>query len=231
METKENILTVSKEEMHNPGKKFEPMYIKKKPIYAFFKRVFDVFIAIIGLIVLALPLCIVALIVVITSPGASPIYVQERIGKDGRSFQFYKFRSMIPNADQMLDELLDMNEMEGPAFKIKHDPRITPFGRFMRKTSIDELPQLWNVLKGDMSLVGPRPPLPREVALYTEYQQQRLLVVPGITCYWQIQPSRNSLSFDEWLSLDIKYISERSFWTDIKILLKTVRAVCGLEGE
>lgn len=231
METKENILTVSKEEMHNPGKKFEPMYIKKKPIYAFFKRVFDVFIAIIGLIVLALPLCIVALIVVITSPGASPIYVQERIGKGGRSFQFYKFRSMIPNADQMLDELLDMNEMEGPAFKIKHDPRITPFGRFMRKTSIDELPQLWNVLKGDMSLVGPRPPLPREVALYTEYQQQRLLVVPGITCYWQIQPSRNSLSFDEWLSLDIKYISERSFWTDIKILLKTVRAVCGLEGE
>ena len=217
--------------MHNPGKKFEPMYIKKKPIYAFFKRVFDVFIAIIGLIVLALPLCIVALIVVITSPGASPIYVQERIGKGGRSFQFYKFRSMIPNADQMLDELLDMNEMEGPAFKIKHDPRITPFGRFMRKTSIDELPQLWNVLKGDMSLVGPRPPLPREVALYTEYQQQRLLVVPGITCYWQIQPSRNSLSFDEWLSLDIKYISERSFWTDIKILLKTVRAVCGLEGE
>ena len=131
----------------------------------------------------------------------------------------------------MLDQLLEQNEMEGPAFKMKDDPRITRFGRFIRKTSIDELPQLWNVLKGDMSLVGPRPPLPREVALYTDYQYQRLSVTPGLTCYWQIQPKRNSLSFDEWLSWDLKYISERNFWTDIKILFKTVGAVFGLEGE
>jgi lipopolysaccharide/colanic/teichoic acid biosynthesis glycosyltransferase len=121
--------------------------------------------------------------------------------------------------------------MDGPVFKIKNDPRITRIGRFLRKTSIDELPQLWNVLKGDMSLVGPRPPIPREVRQYDEYQYQRLLVTPGITCYWQVQPKRNSLSFDEWLELDIKYINEMSFKTDVKILFKTIGAVCGLEGE
>ncbi len=205
--------------------------IKTKPIYAFFKRIFDVISSLLGLILLFVPLLVVALIIMIDSPGASPIYVQERIGKNGRKFKFYKFRSMIPNAEEMLDKLLDKNEMEGPAFKMKDDPRITRFGCFIRKTSIDELPQLWNVLKGDMSLVGPRPPLPREVALYDDHQWQRLAVMPGLTCYWQIQPQRNSLSFDEWLSLDLKYISERSFRTDIKIIFKTVGAVCGMEGE
>ena len=184
-----------------------------------------------GLIVLFIPLLIVAFIVIIDCPGASPVYVQERVGKNGSTFKFYKFRSMIPNAEQMLDGLLEKNEMKGPAFKIKNDPRITRFGRFIRKTSIDELPQLWNILKGEMSFVGPRPPLPREVAQYTNYQKQRLLVTPGLTCYWQVQPKRNSLSFDEWLFLDLKYISERCFWTDVKILFKTVGAVLGLEGE
>jgi lipopolysaccharide/colanic/teichoic acid biosynthesis glycosyltransferase len=138
---------------------------------------------------------------------------------------------MVPNADQMLEKIIHENEMDGPVFKIKNDPRITRIGRFLRKTSIDELPQLWNVLKGDMSLVGPRPPIPREVRQYDEYQYQRLLVTPGITCYWQVQPKRNSLSFDEWLELDIKYINEMSFKTDVKILFKTIGAVCGLEGE
>lgn len=204
---------------------------RRKPVYAFFKRFFDIILAVIGLVVLAIPLLIVALIIIIDSPGASPIYVQERIGKNGRKFKFYKFRSMVPNAEQRLDTLLGKNEMEGPAFKIKDDPRITRFGRIIRKTSIDELPQFINVLKGDMSLVGPRPPLPREVAMYTAEQFQRLSVTPGMTCYWQVQPKRNSLSFDEWLALDLKYISERSFGTDIKILFKTVGAVCGLEGE
>lgn len=233
MEVKEEILiTVPSKETFVSEKEPEPiLYIKKKPIYAFFKRAFDIVSSLMGLLILSVPLLIVALIVVIDSPGASPIYVQERIGKNGRKFKFYKFRSMIPNAEQMLDQLLEKNEMEGPAFKMKDDPRITRFGRFIRKTSIDELPQLWNVLKGDMSLVGPRPPLPREVALYTEYQYQRLLVTPGLTCYWQIRPKRNSLSFDEWLSWDLKYILERNFWTDIKILFKTVGAVFGLEGE
>ena len=121
--------------------------------------------------------------------------------------------------------------MKGPVFKIKDDPRITKVGKFLRKTSIDEIPQLINVLKGNMSFVGPRPPLPREVAQYTEYQKQRLSVKAGITCYWQVQPKRNSLSFDEWLALDLKYIEERSVWVDVKILVKTVGAVLGMEGE
>ncbi len=204
---------------------------ESKPGYDFFKRVFDVTVSALGILLLLPVLVIIALIIIIDSPGASPIYVQKRVGKDGREFDFYKFRSMIPNADKMLDKLLLQNEMDGPVFKMKKDPRITRFGGFIRKTSIDELPQLWNVIKGDMSLVGPRPPLPREVAQYTERERQRLSITPGITCYWQVQPSRNSLSFEEWLELDLKYISERSFKTDLKILVDTVGAVCGLEGE
>lgn len=232
-ETQEEILiTVPSEETCVPEKEPVPMaHIKKKSMYDILKRLFDIVGSIIGMIVLAVPLAVVALIVMIDSPGASPIYGQERVGSNGRRFRFYKFRSMVPNAEQMLDQLLDKNEMKGPAFKMKDDPRITRFGRFIRKTGIDELPQLWNVLKGDMSFVGPRPPLPREVELYTEYQLQRLSVTPGITCYWQIQPKRNSLSFDEWLSLDLKYISDRSFWVDLKIMFKTIKAVFGMEGE
>lgn len=233
MELKEElIITLPSEDIYIPEKESGPkVCIKKKPVYAFFKRTFDIISSFLGLVVLLLPLLVVALIIIIDSPGASPIYVQERIGKNGRKFKFYKFRSMIPNAEKKLDQLLEKNEMKGPTFKMKDDPRITRFGRFIRKTSIDELPQLWNVLKGDMSLVGPRPPLPREVAMYTEHQYQRLSVTPGLTCYWQIQPKRNSLSFDEWLSLDLKYISERNFGTDIMILVKTIGAVFGLEGE
>lgn len=204
--------------------------IAPKPVYAFFKRFFDITVSFIALLILLVPMLILALIIIIDSPGASPIYSQERVGKNGRVFKFYKLRSMVPNADQMLDSLMDQNEMDGPAFKIKDDPRITRVGKFLRSSSIDEIPQLWNVLIGDMSLVGPRPPLPREVAEYTDFQMQRLLVTPGITGYWQIQPKRNDLSFDKWLELDLKYIEERSMKTDIKILFKTVKAVCGLEG-
>lgn len=146
-------------------------------------------------------------------------------------FRFYKFRSLVPNADKMLENLLEQNEMDGPAFKMKDDRRITRFGRFIRRNSIDELPQLWIVLKGDLSLVGPRPALPREDEQYTGYHRQRLLVRPGLICYWQVQPRRNRLSFEEWVSLDLKYISERNFWLDIKSLFKTVGAVFGQEGE
>ncbi len=209
---------------------YVPMDAPDKKLYSFLKRSFDIIASLIGIVVLLLPLLVVALVILIDSPGASPIYVQDRIGKNGHVFKFYKFRSMIPNAESLLDTLLVNNEMIGPAFKMKDDPRITRFGRFIRKTSIDELPQLWNVLKGDMSLVGPRPPLPREVEMYTKYQMQRLAVTPGITCYWQVQPKRNSLTFDQWLEWDLKYIAERGVKTDIKILFKTIRAVCGLEG-
>ena len=209
---------------------FKKVHIRRKPVYEFFKRVFDFIVALVAITVLFIPLVIVALIIVIDSPGASPIYIQTRVGKNGREFKFYKFRSMVPNAESMLESLLDQNEMDGPAFKIKHDPRITRFGNFIRKSCVDELPQLINVLKGDMSLVGPRPPLPREVAMYDEYQLQRLSVIPGMTCYWQVMPERNSISFDEWMQSDIKYIEERSAKTDLIILIKTVGAVLGMGG-
>lgn len=204
--------------------------VKKRTAYRFFKRLFDIILSALGLIILAIPFLILSIIIFIDSPGASPIYTQVRVGKNGRTFKFYKFRSMIPNAEKKLDGLLNKNEMEGPVFKMKDDPRITRVGRFIRRSSIDELPQLYNVLKGNMSLVGPRPPLMREVSQYTDEQMLRVSIKPGITCYWQIQPKRNSLSFDEWLALDMKYIEERSFFTDVKILFKTVRAVFGMEG-
>lgn len=204
--------------------------VKKRTAYRFFKRFFDIILSALGLIILAIPFLILSIVIFIDSPGASPLYTQVRVGKDGRTFKFYKFRSMVPNAEKKLEELLHKNEMEGPAFKIKDDPRITRVGRFIRRSSIDELPQLFNVLKGDMSLVGPRPPLMREVSQYTDEQMMRVSIKPGITCYWQIQPKRNSLSFDEWFELDMKYIKERSFFTDVKILFKTVRAVFGMEG-
>ena len=151
--------------------------------------------------------------------------------KNGKEFNFYKFRSMVVNAEELLASLKDKNEMEGPAFKIKDDPRITKIGRFIRKTSIDELPQLLNVLKGDMSFVGPRPPLPREVVQYTDYQKQRLLIRPGLTCIWQVQPRRNDLSFDEWIEMDLEYIRTRSIGQDIKLIFKTVGCMFKGEGE
>lgn len=231
MQTKEKALTTFPEVVE-ASKTSQPLvYVENKPIYSILKRIFDIFASFVLLIVLFVPFLILSLIIVIDSPGASPIYWQDRVGKNGKIFKFFKFRSMVPNAENMLDELLDKNEMTGPAFKIKGDPRITRVGRFIRKTSIDELPQLLNVLLGDMSLVGPRPPLPREVEMYSDYQKQRLLVTPGITCFWQVQPSRNSLSFDEWLELDLKYISKRGARTDFKILFKTIGAVFGMEGE
>ena len=231
MKISENIVEISSEEKVVLQKNHDLLIsIKNKPFFDFFKRCFDIVVSILCLLILAVPLLVVAIVILIDSPGASPIYTQDRVGKNGRVFKFYKFRSMIPNADSLLENLLDKNEMEGPAFKIKNDPRITRFGRFIRKSGIDEFPQLWNVLKGDMTLVGPRPPLPREVAMYTEYQKQRLLVPPGITCYWQVQPKRNSLTFEQWLELDLKYITERSFKTDLYIIFKTFRAVCGMEG-
>ena len=229
--SKNDIYNVASADSEQTPQSVQQIIIDDKPVYSFLKRCFDIFAAVFGLLVLFVPLCIIALIIVIDSPGSSPIYVQNRVGKNGREFKFYKFRSMVANADERLDDLLDKNEMQGPVFKIKDDPRVTRFGRFIRKVSIDELPQLWNVLKGDMSMVGPRPPLPREVALYNETHKMRLAIIPGITCFWQIQPKRNSLSFDEWFNWDIKYIKERNFKVDIMILIKTVRAVFGAEGE
>lgn len=174
---------------------------------------------------------ITALAIIIDYPKGSPIFLQERIGRNGKKFKMFKFRSMVVDAEDKLDNLLKSNEMDGPVFKIAKDPRITRVGRFIRKTGIDELPQLFNIIKGDMSIVSPRPALPREVEQYNEYQLQRLYVTPGITCYWQIQPNRNGISFDDWIDLDIKYIQERSLWIDIKIILRTFRSVFSAEGK
>lgn len=195
------------------------------------RRAQDIVLSLLALLVLAVPMLLIALAIVIDSPGASPIFVQERVGRDGKPFRFFKFRSMVPDAEAKLKDLLDKNEMDGPAFKMKQDPRITRVGKFIRKSSLDELPQIYNILRGDMSIVGPRPALPREVEKYDDYQRQRLLVQPGLTCYWQIQPRRNSLSFDEWIEMDITYIRERSFLTDWKIIFGTFRAVLGMNGE
>lgn len=204
--------------------------LKDNKKYWFWRRTQDIILAILGLLFLWPLMLIVAIVIVIDSPGAGPIFSQTRVGRDGEEFTFYKFRSMAPGAEEELEGLMHRNEMTGPVFKIKDDPRITKVGRFIRKTSIDELPQLWNVLRGEMSIVGPRPALPREVAQYDEYAKQRLYITPGLTCYWQIQPQRNELSFDEWLELDLKYIRERNLSVDWEIILKTFGAVMDMNG-
>lgn len=206
----------------------EELYNKRR--YWVIRRAQDIIFSSMALIVLSPVMAAVALAVYLDDPKGSPIFSQIRCGRNGKPFKFYKFRSMCVDAEEKLAELLKDNEMDGPAFKIKDDPRITRVGKFIRKTSLDELPQLFNVLKGDMSIVGPRPPLPREVEQYDDYQRQRLYVTPGLTCYWQIQPHRNDLSFDEWMDLDIKYIKERSFLVDWKIIFGTLRAVLFGQG-
>ena len=205
--------------------------LRKKKGYWILRRGQDILFSLMALLILWPVMLIVALVVFIDDPHGSPFFSQARCGRDGKLFKMYKFRSMYVDAEARLQELLKENEMDGPAFKMKNDPRITRVGRFIRKTSLDELPQLWNILKGDMSIVGPRPALPREVEQYTELQKQRMIVTPGLTCYWQIQPRRNEISFDEWMELDLKYIQERSFWVDWKIIFKTIGAVIHKEGE
>lgn len=199
--------------------------------YLCVKRFQDVVLSLLALIVLFPLLLVTAAAVVIDDPKGGPIFCQERVGKNGKKFLMYKFRSMYIDAEDHLQDLMRYNEKDRVTFKIKDDPRITRFGKFMRRTSLDELPQLVNILKGDMSIVGPRPPLPREVSQYTRYDWQRLEVTPGLTCYWQIQPNRYDLSMNEWVELDIKYIRERNWWLDWWIIWKTVGTVLRGEGE
>ena len=187
------------------------------------KRTFDLVVAL-SVLPLALVIGMISAILVKLDSRGPVFFAQRRIGRDGKSFVLYKFRSMYKDADAMVQKLDHLNEAEGPIFKIKRDPRITRVGALLRKTSIDELPQLINVLKGDMSLVGPRPPLPREVEKYNDYQRGRLAVKPGLTCLWQVQ-GRSSIPFDKWVELDIEYIRNQSLWLDAKILLKTIPAV------
>lgn len=203
----------------------------KHRFYWAIKRTFDILFSAGVLLVFSPLYLLLALIIFLDDPHGSPIYTQARIGRKGRTFKFYKFRSMVVNADQLKASLQAQNEKEGPAFKIKDDPRITRVGHFIRRTSIDELPQFWNVLKGDMTIVGPRPALPEEVAQYNRYHQLRQLITPGLTCYWQIQPNRDDISFDDWVALDIQYIRDRNFFLDLKLILLTVKAMFGSQGH
>lgn len=198
--------------------------LQARPIeYRKRKRLLDVFGAAFLLLLFFPLLFVVGMVVLLTSKGPM-LYVSRRVGLLGREFPFYKFRSMYVDAEQVRAALERHNEKDGPIFKMRDDPRITPVGRFIRKYSLDEFPQLLNVLRGDMSLVGPRPPLPREVEQYDAYAMQRLTVRPGMTCFWQIG-GRSDLSFDQWMELDHKYLREMSFLTDLKILILTPLAV------
>lgn len=192
------------------------------------KRLFDIAAAGIGLLVLSPLFLLIALAIKLESPG--PVfYVSTRLGRRARPFPFVKFRSMVRDAEARRAELDALNEMDGPVFKIRNDPRMTRVGRLLRKSSLDELPQLWSVLRGHMSLVGPRPPIPAEVEQYERWQRRRLSVTPGITCLWQIR-GRNRISFEEWMRLDAEYIETLSFGLDLKILALTLPAVLGGEG-
>jgi len=199
---------------------------KEAESYLIMKRMIDIFFSALGLLVLMPLFVVVAILIKLEDPKGKVFFRQNRVGKNEKQFPMYKFRSMVSNAEELKENLMAYNEVSGAMFKIKNDPRITQIGRFLRKTSIDELPQLWNVLIGQMSLVGPRPPLPEEVAQYTEYDKQRLTVTPGCTGYWQVN-ARNSVGFDEMVQLDLTYIHIRSTMLDLKIIAKTALMLLG----
>ena len=195
------------------------------------KRIFDIFFATLILLFFIPLMLIIAIAICIDDPHAGPIYKQVRVGRHGKEFYMYKFRTMRKGSDKMIEQLKELNEMDGPVFKIKNDPRITRIGKFLRKLSLDELMQFFNVLQGDMTLVGPRPPLPGEVEHYTDYQKLRLHVTPGITCTWQIHKNRNDVPFEEWVEMDIDYIQNRTFANDLLIMLKTPIAMLTATGR
>jgi len=198
------------------------------PVYLLIKRLIDLLGALAGLI-LILPLFpFLVLLIKLDSPGPL-LFRQRRVGKNGRDFDCFKFRSMVVDAEVRKEQLAHMNEATGSAFKIRNDPRITGVGRFIRRSSLDEFPQLFNVLRGDMTIVGPRPQIPSEVAEYTPRQARRLLVKPGLTCLWQVS-GRSHVDFEEWMELDLEYVRRRGFWYDLKVLSRTIPAVIDRKG-
>jgi lipopolysaccharide/colanic/teichoic acid biosynthesis glycosyltransferase len=215
------------EQLCTPNLKTEETNISKT--YIICKRSMDLLLACLGVIFLLPVFITIAIIIKLEDKKGSIIFKQQRVGKDGELFYMYKFRSMVTNAEKLKANLMDKNEVDGPVFKIKNDPRITKIGKFLRKTSLDELPQLFNVIKGNMSLVGPRPPLLEEVSRYTTHERKRLSVTPGLTCYWQVG-GRSNLSFEEWIELDLKYIRERNILIDIKLIFKTILVLFGSKG-
>lgn len=225
MEPKNNIDAVTSAERKTVDVEYT---YKEKPVYAFLKRCGDIFCSVMALIVLS-PLFLTVAVLIKREDGGPVIFAQERLTKNGKIFKMYKFRTMCEDAESKLEELRPYNEVDGPVFKIREDPRVTKIGHILRRTSIDELPQLVNILIGDMAVVGPRPPLPDEVAKYTPYQRHRLDVKGGLTCYWQIS-GRSNLGFEDWVALDLKYIMERGVLTDIKMIFKTVLEVMKMTG-
>lgn len=201
------------------------VYKRKPAAYKFIKRLGDITLSLAALLLLS-PLLLITAAAIMLEDGGSPIFVQERMGKDMKPFRFYKFRSMYVGADKKLKALLKDNEQSGHAFKIKNDPRVTRVGKVIRRFSIDELPQLLNIIKGDMSIVGPRPILTWQMEEADEHDRQRLIVRPGLTCYWQIQ-GRSDIPWEEWVELDLDYIEDMGLWTDIKMIAKTIPAIFG----
>ena len=199
--------------------------------YRAVKRVFDVCFSACVLVCLSWLFLIVAVAIKLDDPEGPVIFSQARVGRDGREFRMYKFRSMCADAESRLAELAGRNEKDGPVFKMADDPRVTRVGGFLRKTSLDELPQFVNVLVGDISVVGPRPALPKEVAQYTPRQRQRLSVKQGITCYWQTRRNRDSITFDEWVDLDLVYVKKCGIWSDLKLIVQTVGCVLTAQGS
>ncbi|OPF50876.1 multidrug MFS transporter [Clostridium baratii] len=197
----------------------------KMELYYFFKRFIDVIGAFLGIVVLSPIILIISILIKLDSNGPI-LFSQDRVGKDKKVFKMYKFRSMVVNAEELKSKLKEQNEMSGPMFKMKEDPRVTKIGKFIRKTSIDELPQLINVIKGEMSLVGPRPSLPKEVEQFEPWMMERFQVKPGLTCYWQVY-GRNDIDFEDWMKLDIKYVRERNIFIDLKLIFKTVFVLFG----
>lgn len=189
------------------------------------KRIIDIIGALCGIILMGPLMIVVGVWIKIDSKG-SAFFAQKRVGQDGTGFKMYKFRSMCSDAECLLDNLRVKNEMSGPMFKIKEDPRVTKIGRFIRKTSIDELPQLFNILRGEMSIVGPRPSLPKEVAQFTSFQKRRLIAKPGLTCYWQVR-GRSNVGFEEWMEMDVEYLEDRSTIVDIGLIFRTVGVLFG----
>jgi exopolysaccharide biosynthesis polyprenyl glycosylphosphotransferase len=188
------------------------------------KRIVDFAVALVAVVAILPVMLLVALVIKLTSPGPV-LFAQKRVGHNKRKFTMFKFRTMVVDAERQMEQLQHLNEVSGPVFKIKNDPRITPIGKFLRKTSLDEVPQLFSVLKGDMSLVGPRPLPIRDYEGFNEdWQRRRFSVKPGITCLWQVQ-GRSSISFEKWMELDLQYIDKWSLWLDFQILLQTIPAV------
>ncbi len=200
-------------------------------MFRFVKRAFDIIFSGLVLIAFSWLFLLTAIAIKIDDPSGPVFFGQDRVGRDGKCFRMWKFRSMCADAEAKLAELQARNEKDGPVFKMADDPRITRVGHFIRKTSIDELPQFFNVFLGQMSVVGPRPALPKEVEKYTPRQEQRLLVKPGMTCYWQTRRNRDAISFAEWVELDLLYIRKCSAWTDFKLVIQTIGVVLTAQGS